>query len=164
MTESIQHRIVLPHSIDAVHKAMTSEDVITRVINAYGPDGSELLEYENDGTKTRYRARVVVPSASLGFLVRMAASGDVVVILEQTWTRDGDKATGTANLSMEGKPEQEVTLSTGLAASNEGTAWTVEGVIDVGGLLGSKIESTIVEQVDKLVKAEAAYIDKLLAS
>lgn len=162
MSESIKHSVTLDHPFDAVYRAMTSKDVIAQVVQAYGPDGSELLEYEGDDSRTRYKARVSVPEENLGFLTRMATDGDVVVILEQTWSRAGDAATGQVVVTMEKKPEQKVALNTGLEADGDSTTWTVDGVVDVSGLFGGKVESTIVEQVDKLVSAEAAYLDVLL--
>lgn len=164
MARSLQHSAEFAHPVEKVLAAIAGEETLRERLAAIGGQDAALVSHEKSASGTTYTLRQGIPAEKLPGVVRKLHSGDLIVNREQTWRPQADgtvSGSGTAQVS--GVPGS-ITVDTTLSPAGDGTKLQVSGQVKVSiPLIGGKVESTIAEQVVRLLRHEDAFVAEQLA-
>ncbi|HEX6357274.1 DUF2505 domain-containing protein [Actinophytocola sp.] len=159
MPSRFEHRASLPAPVDTVYSTLVDEAFLTARLKDIGGKGATLLDHRTSEDGATFRLRQGVDAKHLPSVIRSVLSGDLLVEREERW--HGRESTGKATIN--GVPA-EIKSRSRLTPRGDGTELMVSAEVKVSiPLIGGKIEKVVVEQVTKLLAAEAEYVEKWLA-
>jgi hypothetical protein len=163
MATSLEHRSAFPTSADAVYPTLVDEAFLTERLRAIGGKGAALLAHSRVGEATEFTLRQGVDASRLPGAVRSLVGGDLVVEREERWRPAGARYAAVTRVSISGVPG-EINGEARLGDHGDGSLLVVRAQVRVGiPLVGGKLEKVIVEQVGKLLSAEAEFAETWLA-
>ncbi|WP_040783969.1 DUF2505 domain-containing protein [Nocardia pneumoniae] len=148
------------HSPAAVRAAFADEQYWKDRITEVGGSNARLESVTVSGERVDVEMVQAIAAEKLPPAITAVRPGDLVIPRVEHW--NGDTASFEARV--EGAPAQ-VRGTIVLSADGSGAAVTVEGTIEVKiPLFGGKIEKAIDEHLTELLKNEAEFTEKWIAS
>ena len=159
MPSRFEHRATFAATADDVLSTLVDQAFLTARVRDIGGKSAALLDHELAGDTAAFRLRQGVDAGRLPSAVRSILNGDLVVEREERWR--GFESAGRATIG--GVPAQ-ISSRGQLAGRGGGSELLIRAEVKVSiPLLGGKIEKVVVEQVTKLLAAEAEYAEKWLS-
>ncbi|MGI8415023.1 MAG: DUF2505 domain-containing protein [Nakamurella sp.] len=126
------------------------------------------LESSGDGADQALRivTQQAIPASVLPSMVSSLMPGDPLIVRTENWRPAGGGYVADFDVLIKGAPASlKGTMTLAAGSTADSSTVTIDGQASVPiPLFGGKIESVIVEQVDKLLKAEEAYTQQTLGS
>jgi hypothetical protein len=164
MPRPIEHRASSSYPAAEVYAAITGEEFLRARLAELGGKQSELTSYSSGAGGTRYTLRQAIDAEHLPSVARKVVRGDLVIERTESWNADNGEYSGTIEAAVPGTPGS-VHGTTRLTASPSGSELLMTGSVKVGvPLIGGKLEELIVEQLGRLLRAEATFTDRWLES
>lgn len=162
MARRIEVRTEYAHPVERVYAALTDETCVRERLASIGGRNSQLVSFSTDGGTTTAVMRQGIDAEHLPGVVRRVASNGVTIERTETWRPDG--RTGTVEAAVSGFTGS-LQGTTALTETAGGSELVLDGEVKVGiPLIGGKIEDVIVEQLGKLLRAEAKFTNRWLES
>jgi uncharacterized protein DUF2505 len=159
MPSRFEHRATFAAPVDTVYSTLVDEAFLAARLRDIGGKDAALLDHRTSADGAAYKLRQGVDANRLPGAVRSILSGDLVVEREERWQARESAGRATIN----GVPA-EIRSRGRLASKGDTTELVVSAEVKVSiPLIGGKIEKVVVEQVAKLLAAEAEYTEKWLA-
>ncbi|OLF15810.1 DUF2505 domain-containing protein [Actinophytocola xanthii] len=163
MATSLEHRSAFTAPADAVYPTLVDEAFLTERLRSIGGKGAALLAYDRVGESVEFTLRQGVEASRLPGAVKAVLGGDLVVEREERWRSDGPRYAAVTRVSIAGTPA-EIQGQARLGDHGEGSLLVVRAQVRVGvPLVGGRLEKVVVEQVGKLLAAEAEFAESWLA-
>jgi hypothetical protein len=158
MSTQFDYRATPPHPAAAVFAAMVDADCLRARLAALGGRDAALLEHEADADGARFRVRHSLDPNDIPPLVRPLLPANFVIHRQETWRRAGDgRYTGTAAVEVPGTPAS-ASGQMGLRDTAAGSELRISTDVTVNvPLFGGRIESSVGEQILKLLDMETAF-------
>ncbi|MDQ6656626.1 MAG: DUF2505 domain-containing protein [Actinomycetota bacterium] len=139
-------------------------------LQAVGGIDPQVTTLETTGAGTGLALRIVtqqaIPASALPSMVSSLMPGDPLIVRTEKWRRAGGSFVADFDVLIKGAPASmkgTMTLAAGSIADS--STVTIDGQASVPiPLFGGKIESVIVEQLDKLLLAEETYLQRTLGA
>jgi hypothetical protein len=164
MASRIEHRAEFTQGLAEVFTALSDQDALQARLDAIGGLNARVNTYSHDGDRWRFQLYQGVGADKLPSFVRVLHSGDLVVEREQTWTRTGQRYTGTVQATVGGVPG-DITARTELASEGGKTVLRTDGEVKIRiPLVGGRVEGFVASEVTKLLQNEADFTARWLAS
>ncbi len=158
MPTPFDYRATPPHPAAAVFAAMVDADCLRARLAALGGRNAALLEHAADADGARFRVRHGLDPSDLPPLVRSLLPSDFVIHRSETWRRTADgQYTGTTEVEVPGTPAG-ASGQMGLRDTGAGSELRIRTDVSVNvPLLGPRIESSVGDQILKLLDMETAF-------
>lgn len=152
---------------DAVIEKFADRAFLDGRLQAAGGLDPSVTQLESAGSGAERTVTIVlqqsIPASALPSMVATLMPGDPVTVRTEKWRATADGYIADFDVVIKGAPASlQGTMS--LAPTAAGSTLSVDGAASVPiPLFGGKIESVIVEQVEKLLQAEEIYTQSQLA-
>lgn len=164
MATHLEHSAQYGAPVAAVHAAFTNEQYWKDRLAEIGGPGARLESFETAGDEVRIKMIQTIPASRLPSIVTTVRPGDLVINRGQTvGPLRGDTADGTFDAGVSGAPAK-IGGKVILAAAGDGSKLQVDGSVEVTiPLVGGRVESVIVEQLEQLLDREDDFTQKWIA-
>jgi hypothetical protein len=158
MSRQFDYRATPPHPAAAMFAAMVDADCLRARLAALGGRNAALLEHEADADGARFRVRHGLDPSDMPQGVRSFLPSDFVINRLETWRKAGDgRYTGSADVEVPHTPAS-ASGQMGLRDAGNGSELRISTAVSVRvPLLGGRIESSVGEQILKLLGMETAF-------
>lgn len=166
MPRPIEHTASSSYPAAEVYAAITDEEFLRARLAELGGKSSELTSYSTGADGTRYTLRQTIDAERLPSVARKVVRGDLVIERTESWSASAGNGeySGTVEAAVPGTPGT-VRGTTRLTEHPSGSELRMTGSVKVGvPLVGGKLEELIVEQLGRLLRAEAAFTQRWLES
>jgi hypothetical protein len=164
MPRPIEHRAGSTYPAAQVYAAFTDEAFLRERLAELGGKKSELTSFSTEGDTTRYTLRQTVDAADLPSVARKVVRGDLVIERTEAWSASGERYAGDIQAHVPGTPAS-VHGTMLLTDTADGSELVLGGSVKVGvPLIGGKLEDMIVDQLGRLLRAEAKFTQRWLES
>lgn len=164
MSRPIEQRLRSAHPAAAVFAALTDESYLRARLDRMGGKDSKLTGYAVDGGTTRYTLHQTVEAQYLPSAARAVIPGNLVIERTERWSADGNGVyLGATEASVPGMPGS--VRGTTRLSGQDGSELVFTGSVMVSlPLVGGKLESLIVDQLGRLLRAEATFTERWLST
>lgn len=164
MASPIEHRAEFTQGLAEVFTALSDRDALQARLDAIGGLNARVSSYSREGDRWSFLLRQGVGADKLPGFVRALHSGDLIVEREQTWTKRGEKYTGTVKATVGAIPG-DITARTELSTDGDLTVLRTDGEVKIRiPLVGGRVEGFVAGEVTKLLQQEADFTAQWLAA
>lgn len=165
MSHLVDHRSTSPYRADEVYAAMVDPEYLRARLAKIGGARAELLDHHSDEQGAHYRLRHGLDAKDLPSLLRGVLPGAITVERDESWTRvDRGRYTGETKVTVAGTP---ASAAGGMRLNDtDGGGSELRVRIDVTvnvPVIGGRIESFVVGQVQNLLEMESRFLQEWLA-